>query len=215
MVPNNRYREPRWSTLEPPEVREFRSPAMQRLLADCAIQLGEGSIDEAIKNYRASLIKEVPAAEKKNGIRFAALVGKGRYVWEDGKYLTGAAAVPVPGEANGAYGPGNHVRLAQNFSEPALVLLLDGNPTEKWLKCSGQIVVRLLSGENGYQMSDGGGGGSTDGKGNQKIEKQFCAPSDKQGHRVPLSGPVSIQIVPVEPETVDFIVAPPPLPAPR
>ena len=158
---------------------------------------------------------EIPAAEKKNGIRFAALVGKGRYVWEDGKYVTGAAAVPVPGEANGAYGPGSHVRLVQNFSEPALMLLLDGKPSEKWLKSSGQIVVRLHSGGNGYQMSDGGGSGSTDGNGNQKVEKQFCAPSDKQNHRVSLSGPVSIQIVPVEPEIVDFIVAPPPQPSPR
>ncbi len=34
VVPNNRYREPRWSTLEPPEVPEFRSPTMQRLLAE-------------------------------------------------------------------------------------------------------------------------------------------------------------------------------------
>ncbi len=34
VVPNNRYREPRWSTLEPPEVPEFRSPTMQRLLTE-------------------------------------------------------------------------------------------------------------------------------------------------------------------------------------
>ncbi|MEP6539648.1 MAG: ribosomal protein S18-alanine N-acetyltransferase [Bryobacteraceae bacterium] len=34
IVPNNRYREPRWSTLEPPEVPEFRSPVMKRLLAE-------------------------------------------------------------------------------------------------------------------------------------------------------------------------------------
>lgn len=158
---------------------------------------------------------EIPAAERKNGIRFAALVGKGSYVWEDGKYLTGFAAVPAPGEANGAYGPGSHVRLVQTFSEPALMLLLDGKPTEKWLKCSGQIVVRLHLGGKGYEMHGGGGGGSTDGNGNQKIEKQFNAPWDTQGNRLPLSGPVSIQIVPVEPEIVEFIVAPPPLPAPR
>ncbi|MBI1896817.1 MAG: GNAT family N-acetyltransferase [Acidobacteria bacterium] len=34
LVPNTRYREPRWSTLLPPEVREFRSPVMSRLLAE-------------------------------------------------------------------------------------------------------------------------------------------------------------------------------------
>ncbi len=37
-VPNNRYREPRWSTLDPPEVPEFRSPAMRRLLAEIRSQ---------------------------------------------------------------------------------------------------------------------------------------------------------------------------------
>jgi len=34
VVPNNRYREPRWSTWDPPEVHEFRSATMQRLLTE-------------------------------------------------------------------------------------------------------------------------------------------------------------------------------------
>ncbi len=33
MVERPRYREPRWSTLAPPEVHEFRSPAMRAALA--------------------------------------------------------------------------------------------------------------------------------------------------------------------------------------
>jgi tetratricopeptide (TPR) repeat protein len=37
---------------------------VRRLMADCAIRLGEGSLDEAIKNYQASLVKVVPAKEK-------------------------------------------------------------------------------------------------------------------------------------------------------
>src|SRR5438477_179826 len=32
LVPKPRYREPRWSTLLPPEVGEYRSPEMERLL---------------------------------------------------------------------------------------------------------------------------------------------------------------------------------------
>ncbi len=32
-VPNTRYREPRWSTLQPPEIGEFRSPTMRRMIA--------------------------------------------------------------------------------------------------------------------------------------------------------------------------------------
>ncbi|MFN7921253.1 MAG: ribosomal protein S18-alanine N-acetyltransferase [Bryobacteraceae bacterium] len=34
LVPKPRYREPRWSTLAPPEVGEYRSPAMQRALRE-------------------------------------------------------------------------------------------------------------------------------------------------------------------------------------
>src|SRR5262249_11255480 len=34
LVEKPRYREPRWSTLLPPEVHEFRSPAMRRALAE-------------------------------------------------------------------------------------------------------------------------------------------------------------------------------------
>jgi tetratricopeptide (TPR) repeat protein len=37
---------------------------IQRLIADCTIRQGEGKLDEAIRDYRASLVKEVPTAEK-------------------------------------------------------------------------------------------------------------------------------------------------------
>jgi tetratricopeptide (TPR) repeat protein len=33
-------------------------------MADCAIRLGAGALDEAIRNYQASLVKEVPSREK-------------------------------------------------------------------------------------------------------------------------------------------------------
>jgi glycosyltransferase involved in cell wall biosynthesis len=40
LVNQPRYREPRWSTLLPPEVHEFRSPAMQRALAEERLSFG-------------------------------------------------------------------------------------------------------------------------------------------------------------------------------
>ena len=40
LVGKTRYREPRWSTLYPPEVHEFDSPAMRRALADTRRELG-------------------------------------------------------------------------------------------------------------------------------------------------------------------------------
>ena len=110
---------------------------------------------------------------------------------------------------------GKHVNEDQSFSEPRFKLLLDGPHEAKWVKCSGQIVVRLYVAGNGYEMHPGGGSGSTKGNGIEHIEKILIPPWDKRGNRIPLSGPVSIQIVPVEPEIVEFIVAPPPLPAPR
>ena len=49
---------------------------VRRLLADCAIQLGEGGLDEAIKNYQAALVKEVPTTERLEVIgRLIRLVG--------------------------------------------------------------------------------------------------------------------------------------------
>ena len=45
-------------------------------MADCAIQLGEGGLDEAIKNYQAALVKEVPANDALEVIgRLVRLVG--------------------------------------------------------------------------------------------------------------------------------------------
>ena len=49
---------------------------VRRLMADCAIRLGEGSLDEAIKNYQASVVKEAPATEKIDVLgRLIRLVG--------------------------------------------------------------------------------------------------------------------------------------------
>src|SRR5262249_34539100 len=41
-----------------------QSARVRRLIAECAIRLGEGGLDEAIKSYRASLVKELPLTER-------------------------------------------------------------------------------------------------------------------------------------------------------
>ncbi len=49
---------------------------IRRLLAECSIQLGEVGLDEAIKNYQAALVKEVPTNERLEVIgRLIRLVG--------------------------------------------------------------------------------------------------------------------------------------------
>ncbi|MFB3778882.1 MAG: GNAT family N-acetyltransferase [Bryobacteraceae bacterium] len=44
LVPKPRYREPRWSSLLPPEVHEYRSPVMRRLLAGMRREFGIGLV---------------------------------------------------------------------------------------------------------------------------------------------------------------------------
>jgi tetratricopeptide (TPR) repeat protein len=49
---------------------------IRRLMADCALRLGQGSIDDAIRNYQASLTKDTPAAEKLDVLaRLIRLIG--------------------------------------------------------------------------------------------------------------------------------------------
>ncbi len=47
-----------------PDAKAPQAARMRRLMADCALRLGKGSIDEAIANYQASLVKDTPPAEK-------------------------------------------------------------------------------------------------------------------------------------------------------
>ena len=155
---------------------------------------------------------EVSVDEKKNGIRFAAIVGAGRFIWEDGKFLNAEAVAALWDKSLGGFGPGGHVRFSQSFSEPGLMLLLEGTDAQKWVKAENHIAFRLHTGGKGYDLGSGGGSASTDGNGVRRIKRVFTAPRDERGNRVPLSGPVSIQIVPVEAEVVEFLVAPPKLP---
>src|SRR5439155_12156857 len=49
---------------------------VRRLMADCALRLGQGSLDEAIANYQKSILAETPAAEKIDVLaRLIRLVG--------------------------------------------------------------------------------------------------------------------------------------------
>ena len=50
--------------------------AVRRLMADCAVRLGQGSLDEAIANYQASLTAETPAVERFDVLaRLVRLIG--------------------------------------------------------------------------------------------------------------------------------------------
>src|SRR5262249_40567035 len=49
---------------------------VRRLMADCGLRLGQGSLEEAIANYQKSILGETPAAEKLDVLaRLVRLVG--------------------------------------------------------------------------------------------------------------------------------------------
>jgi tetratricopeptide (TPR) repeat protein len=59
-----------------PGAKPLEAARVRRLMADCAIRLGQGSLDEAVKNYQAALTDEVPAEEKLDTLaRLVRLVG--------------------------------------------------------------------------------------------------------------------------------------------
>jgi tetratricopeptide (TPR) repeat protein len=59
-----------------PETKPDEMGRVRRLMADCALRQGKGSVDEAIANYKASLTAEMPTAEKLDVLaRLIRLVG--------------------------------------------------------------------------------------------------------------------------------------------
>jgi len=59
-----------------PQAKAGEKGRIRRLMADCALRQGKGSVEEAIANYQASLTAEMPAAEKLDVLsRLIRLVG--------------------------------------------------------------------------------------------------------------------------------------------
>ena len=55
---------------------QVQTARLRRLMADCALRLGQGSVEEAIANYQASLTPDTPAAEKLDVLaRLIRLIG--------------------------------------------------------------------------------------------------------------------------------------------
>jgi tetratricopeptide (TPR) repeat protein len=59
-----------------PNAEPLTQGRVRRLMADCAVRIGKGNLDEAVANYEAALVKETPAAEKLDVLaRLIRLVG--------------------------------------------------------------------------------------------------------------------------------------------
>jgi tetratricopeptide (TPR) repeat protein len=69
-----------------------RTPEVRRLMADCALRLGKGSLDEAITNYLASLTDAAPPAERFDVLaRLIRLVGIDRDQVEKSRQISAQA----------------------------------------------------------------------------------------------------------------------------
>jgi hypothetical protein len=165
----------------------------------------------------------VPANEVQQGLRFAALFGEGRYLWRDGAF------VPVPPARDGESFTDRvdtdpttamHVRA----TEPVLVILFGFTKSTragtKWetigrsglLQTTGRSsVVQITAGKSRCGLSE-------------EDQEWWLTPSAREAgaagsFRIPQHNAtfapgtsVSIRIVPVKPETIEFLVAPPPAP---
>jgi tetratricopeptide (TPR) repeat protein len=73
-----------------PSAKEAQTGSVRRLMADCALRLGKGSVDEAIANYQAALTKDMPASEKLDVLtRLIRLVGIERNLPDKAGILVG------------------------------------------------------------------------------------------------------------------------------
>jgi hypothetical protein len=157
-------------------------------------------------------ILRLPAAEGKKSLRLAALLGPGNYVWREEGFVQARKVVSVQEfEEAMAATPTVHT-LVINTRLPALVLLYEQDdarmPEESMTPA---IAARLHWGGRSAGLHDDSDGTSCAWLFN---DERYDLPNfyelvDFDVPAPPPGTPVSLQIVPVKPESVDFIVAPP------
>jgi hypothetical protein len=170
---------------------------------------------------------ELPKEEQAQGLRLAALLGPGRYVWRDGVFEEVGEAIPVPdepvfgGDKRTAFlhaGSEEDGSLRINTTEHALVVLfVTGNDYEKlkWGK-SAINLARVKCGSpdfGGWRMAPDALVNNVPPKyspGSVALCYELMDPDLENGKYAPPSGtPATVQIVSVEVEKVEFFVEAP------
>ncbi len=162
---------------------------------------------------------KLPEADMKEGFRMAVLFGPGHFLWENGVFTE----VSPPGKSQSIESRAERdfggAWLKVDSNKPILVFLFgfskDATAEMKWVKQHQKIAVRFkrtdrVEDQEYGLLSDPPIGGSSSNSRMIGKRRAFDLRDDDMG-APPAGTPVSIQIVPVEDETVEFLVAPPKL----
>lgn len=160
-------------------------------------------------------ILPVPTAEARDGLRAVILTGPGSFTWRD-DLVAQASPTSNGGSVGTASGNGTSVSMEIAMPYPVVGCLFGYTLTtrrdQKWMKAAHKLAVRLKWAEQGTgaRVWTGSGGrswGTTLGDHAAFVFRQPRTPLPPPGT------PVFVQLVPGEPELVDFLIAPPSPPA--
>jgi hypothetical protein len=149
----------------------------------------------------------VPESEAKERLRFVALVGPGRFVWEEATLVeTGLTVAEMK-----ARGPTPDMTQVLDFTTPHLVLLFDYFSTPprsmKWLDLRNEMHVRQRLGERSVGLEPGWSPRVISLKfGQLAAEHQYWFRWEDPS---PPGTPVMLQIIRNSKETVEFVFTPP------
>jgi hypothetical protein len=153
----------------------------------------------------------VPPVEREKGLRFAAFFGPGHYIVQGGKLTLAEATGGQPGRRGTSMDSMQGARHEFTVQEPELVLLFEGRATDYWSDKVQRIAVRLQAPDVALGLSSTGLSGGSDGD-MRRTRAHFSRNGEKPiGASVRAGDAISVQIVPSQEESVEFLVAPPKL----
>ena len=148
----------------------------------------------------------VPPEEMKKGLCSVMLVGPGHYVWHDEKLVF--AEGDITGANDAGLDSGDHRSNETTSPHPEFHLFTKGTSAQPWVKNGQDAVVFLKMAGEEYIMEGLGSWGD------DWAERTFRPPDGEDGKVMALTGAISIRVIPIEAETVEFLVAPPKPPGP-
>jgi hypothetical protein len=151
---------------------------------------------------------KVPAAEEEQGFRMAALVGPGSYIWKDGVLEATTEAVFESITAGTEWADGKTIKTA----EPLLWLSFVDRTQEQSIART-MVATRMQWGGRSYGLMREQTSFPWPAGWSQFPRTSSYELGDEKNPAPPPGTPVTIQLVPVRMETVDFMVAPPKMPA--
>ena len=208
----------------------FTEPAWKvhatvRRTGDCPFAANEGLTLRPVEMPGIGELRffKLPEGAVKDGFRMAVLFGPGHFLWKNGAFTE----VGPPGTREGIESRAERdfggASLLVDSKKPTVVFLFgfskDATAEMKWITQSRKIAVRFKRTDREEDreyglLTEPGIGGSSSNSYMIGERRAFDLRDDEKGTPPPGTA-VSIQIVPVEDETVEFLVAPPKPPEPE